>query len=84
VRKAKTKKAATKAKPAHADHAAIDAKRAKAYHAMEPHVCELARAAELAMAVFDQSELFLHAVGQLDKMAQRFRVHYYAEEFPPE
>ena len=36
------------------------------------------------MAVFDQPELFLHAVGQLDDMAQRFRAHYYAEEFPPE
>jgi hypothetical protein len=59
-------------------------KRAKAYHDMEPHVCSLSRAAELAMAVFDQPELFLHAVGQLDDMAQLFRGHYYAEEFPPE
>jgi hypothetical protein len=65
-----------------ADHAAIDAKRAKAYHDMEPYVCDLARAAELAMEIFDRPELFLFAVNQLDDMVQRFRAHYYAEEFP--
>jgi len=60
----KGKKAATraKAKPATIDRAAVDAKRAKAYGDMEPHVCDLAHAATLAMEVFDQSELFLFAV----------------------
>ena len=86
MRKPVSKKAATKAKPkpAQADRATVDARRAKAYHDMEPHVCDLARAAELAMEVFDRPDLFLFAVGQLDDMAQRFRAHYYAEEFPPE
>ena len=78
---------ATKAKErsaAAADHAAIDAKRAKAYHDMEPHVCDLARAGELAMEIFDRPDLFLFAVSQLDDMVQRFRARYYAVEFPPE
>jgi hypothetical protein len=35
------------------------------------------------MAVFDDGDLFLFAVDQLDTMAQRFRANYYAEEFPP-
>jgi hypothetical protein len=87
VRKPKTKKAAktrAKQKPAKIDRAAVDAKRAKAYSKMESHVCDLSRAASLAMVVFDEDELFLFAVEQLDAMAQRFRANYYAEEFPPE
>jgi hypothetical protein len=86
MRKPKTKKAATKAeaKPAMQITTAVDANRAKAYRDMEPHVCDLAHAATLAMEVFDQSELFLFAVTQLDEMVQRFRQHYYAEEFKPE
>ena len=65
-----------------AEQATIE-KRAKAYFDMEGHVCDLANAAKLAMAVFD-TDLFLFAVDQLDTMAQRFRANYYAEEFPPE
>ena len=61
----------------------IAAKRAKAYADMESHVCDLARAAELAMTVFDNERLFLFAVDQLDNMARRFRANYYAESFPP-
>ena len=49
---------------------------------MENSVCDLARAAELAMTVFDNDRLFLFAVGQLDFMVQRFKDRYYAEEFP--
>ena len=84
MRKPKTKKAATKAKvkPAKIDHTAIDAKRAKVYGEMENSVCDLSRAAVLAMTVFDNDRLFLFAVGQLDFMVQRFRDRYYAEEFP--
>jgi hypothetical protein len=67
-----------------ASRQATTEKRAKAYSEMESHVCDLARAATLAMVVFDQDDLFLFAVEQLDAMAQRFRAHYYAEEFPPE
>jgi hypothetical protein len=36
------------------------------------------------MVVFDNNELFLFAVDQLDTMAQRFRANYYAQEFPSE
>ena len=86
MRKPKAKKAATRAKkkPAHVDRSDINANRAKAYHDMESHVCDLAHAATLAMEVFDQPELFLFAVVQLDARTQRFREHYYAEEFSPE
>jgi hypothetical protein len=84
VRKPKTKKPVTraKAKPAAVDRAAVDAKRAKAYGEMENSVCDIARAGELAMTVFDNDRLFLFAVGQLDFMVQRFKDRYYAEEFP--
>jgi hypothetical protein len=57
-------------------------KRAKTYREMENSVCDLARAAELAMTMFDNDRLFLFAVGQLDFMVQRFKDRYYAEEFP--
>jgi hypothetical protein len=81
--KPKAKKAAktrAKKKPATID-AAIEAKRALAYSRMEPHVCDLARAAELAMLASDDESLFLFAVEQFETMAQRFRKRYYAEEF---
>jgi hypothetical protein len=85
VRKPKTKKAARARKlPAKEVFDPVTAKRAKAYHDMEPHVCDLARAAELAMEIFDRPDLFLFAVNQLDDMVQRFRARYYAVEFPPE
>jgi hypothetical protein len=64
------------------DHAAVAARRAKAYGEMENSVCDLARAADVAMKLFDDDALFLFAVGQLDFMVQRFRARYYAEEFP--
>jgi hypothetical protein len=51
---------------------------------VENSVCDLARAGELAMTVFDNDRLFLFAVGQLDFMVQRFKERYYAEEFPGE
>jgi hypothetical protein len=65
-----------------AEQATIE-KRAKAYFDMEGHVCDLPNAAKLAMVVFDNKDLFLFAVDQLDTMVQRFRANYYAEEFPP-
>jgi hypothetical protein len=49
---------------------------------MENPVCDLSRAAELAMTIFDNDRLFLFAVGQLDFIVQRFKDRYYAEEFP--
>lgn len=84
MRKPVSKKAVTKAKAKPTQVDPVTAKRAKAYHDMEPYVCDLARGAELAMEIFDRPELFLFAVNQLDDMVQRFRAHYYAEEFPPE
>jgi len=81
--KAVKKKKATPRKPTpKGADSAIAAKRAKAYSEMENSVCDLSRAAELAMTVFDNDRLFLFAVEQLDFMAQRFKEHYYAEEFP--
>jgi hypothetical protein len=56
--------------------------RANVYSEMENSVCDLSRAATLAMEVFDKPDLFLFAVGQLDFMVQRFKDRYYAEEFP--
>ena len=56
--------------------------RGQAYRDMENSVCDLSRAATLAMAVFDKDGLFLFAVGQLDFMVQQFKDRYYAEEFP--
>jgi hypothetical protein len=83
MRKPKSRKATrAKKKPAKIDRAAIDASRAKAYSEMENSVCDLSRAAELAMTMFDNDRLFLFAVEQLDFMVQRFKAHYYAEEFP--
>ena len=87
MRKPKAKKAATKAKSKPVSTSAPDpvmARRAHAYHDMENSVCDISRAAELAMTVFDNDRLFLFAVGQLDFMVQRFRDRYYAEEFPGE
>jgi hypothetical protein len=86
-------KASSKAKRGHPTNASriattpakidpVTAKRAKAYRDMEPHVCDLARAAELAMLASDDESLFLFAVEQFETMVQRFRERYYAEEFP--
>jgi hypothetical protein len=82
MRKAKTKRAVTKAKKKPAKVDPVTAKRAEAYSEMENSVCDLSRAAEMAMTVFDNDRLFLFAVGQLDFMVQRFKDRYYAEEFP--
>ena len=76
----KAAKTRAKAKPAQVDQ--VTAKRAKAYSEMENSVCDLARAADVAMKLFDDDALFLFAVGQLDFMVQRFRARYYAQEFP--
>ena len=58
--------------------------RSKAYHQMEPYVCDLSYAATLAMEVSDLPELFLFAVNQLDDMIERFKANYYAKQFWPE
>jgi hypothetical protein len=78
MRKAKAKKAA---KAKELSEKTLIETRAKAYRDMEPHVCDLARAAQLAMLASDDEGLFLFAVEQFDTMAQRFRERYYAESF---
>jgi hypothetical protein len=61
-----------------------DAKRAKAYFDMEPYVCDLERAAQIAMVLHDEDpSLFLFAVEQFDKMAEDLRRRWYKMEFPP-
>jgi hypothetical protein len=87
MRKPKAKKTATKAKkkPVKIDHAAIEARRAKAYSDMEWHICDLANMGTIAMDQFDQDKgLFVFAVGKLEEMLKEFRKRYYAVEFPLE
>jgi hypothetical protein len=61
-----------------------DAKRAKAYFAMEPYVCDLARAAQVAMILHDDDTgLLLFAIDQFNKLAEDLRKRWYAMEFPP-
>jgi hypothetical protein len=83
MRSPKAAKAAVRSEKERSEKTLIE-KRAKAYSEMENSVCDLARAAALAMEVFDKDGLFLFAVGQLDFMVQRFKDRYYAEEFPGE
>jgi hypothetical protein len=62
----------------------IEAKRAKAYADMEPHVCNIVNMGTIAMEQFDKDKgLFVFAVGQLEDMLNEFRRRYYAAEFPP-
>ena len=62
----------------------IEAKRAKAYSDMEPHLCDVVRMGAIAMMLFNNPDqgLFVFAVGHLEEMLQELRKHYYAEEFP--
>jgi hypothetical protein len=58
-------------------------KRAKAYADMEWHVCDLVSMGTLAMDQFDKEKgLFIFAVSKLEDMLNKFKAHYYAEEFP--
>jgi hypothetical protein len=81
-RKSKPRKATMAKKKSALSDKTLTETRANVYREMKNSVCDLARAAELAMTVFDNDRLFLFAVEQLDFMAQRFKEHYYAEEFP--
>jgi hypothetical protein len=61
-----------------------EAQRAKAYFDMEPYVCDLARAAEIAMILHDDDTgLLLFAVDQFNKLAEDLRQRWYTMEFPP-
>jgi hypothetical protein len=80
---AKAAKKKKVAPPAKIDHAAIAARRAKAYSDMEAHVCDLVNMGTIAMDQFDKDNgLFVFAVGKLEDMLNEFRARYYAEEFP--
>ena len=78
--KAAKKKAALPTKKQMTD---IEAKRAKAYSDMEPHLCDVVRMGEIATSLFDCSDqgLFVFAVGHLEEMLLELRKRYYAEEF---
>jgi hypothetical protein len=63
----------------------IEAKRAKAYADMEPHLCDVVLMGEIATSLFDCSDqgLFVFAVGHLEEMLLELRKRYYASDFQP-
>jgi hypothetical protein len=62
----------------------IEAKRAKAYSDMEPHVGDIVRMGQIAAMMFDKDEgLFIFATTKLEEMLEQFRERYYAVDFPP-
>jgi hypothetical protein len=77
-RKAKT---AAKGKPT-LSSATLMETRANVYREMENSVCDLSRAAEPAMTVFDNDRLFLFAVGQLDLWCSGSRIGITRKKFP--
>ena len=81
AKNARFRAAKAKARSAVSEQATLS-KRAEVYREMENSVCDLSRAAELAMTMFDNDRLFLFTVEQLDFMVQRLKDRYYAEEFP--
>jgi hypothetical protein len=81
--KAAKKTAARKPTPKPAVVGEIEAKRPKAYADMESHVSDLVNMGAIAMDQFDKEiGLFIFAVGKLEDILNKFKVHYYAEEFP--
>jgi hypothetical protein len=81
--KAAKKKKATPKRTAKAA-SDIDAKRAKAYADMEPHLCDVVRMGEIASMLFDDPDQgrFVFAVTHLEDMLQDLRKRYYALDFP--
>jgi hypothetical protein len=61
----------------------IEAKRAKAYADMEPHLCDVVRMGEIASLLFDTTDQgrFVFAVTHLEQMLQDLRRRYYASDF---
>jgi hypothetical protein len=80
--KEKKNKAARK-QPADGTGATIDAKRAKAYFDMEPHLCDCVKMGRIASQLFDNpdSELYDFAVDRLAEMLEDLRKRYYALDF---
>ena len=77
------KKATPRKQPADGTGAAIDAKRAKAYFDMEPHLCDCVKMGRIASQLFDNpdSELYDFAVDRLAEMLEDLRKRYYALDF---
>jgi hypothetical protein len=65
--------------------AAIDAKRAKAYFDMEPHLCDCVKMGRIASQLFDDPdrELYDFSVHRLEEMLEDLRERYYALDFRP-
>jgi hypothetical protein len=81
-------KAAKKNRTSHrkgSSKAAIDAKRAKAYSDMEPHLCDAVQMSEIAGSLFDSPDkgLLVFAVAHLAEILHQLRQRYYAVDFPP-
>jgi hypothetical protein len=68
-----------------ADRAAIDARRAKAYFDMEPHLCDCVKMERIAAQLFDDpdSELYDFAVDRLAEMLEDLGKRYYVVDFSP-
>jgi hypothetical protein len=82
MNKAGKKKASRKLTPKAIS--AIEAKRAKAYSDMEPHLCDVVRMGEIASMLFDNPDegLFVFATTHLEDMLLELRRRYYAMDFP--
>jgi hypothetical protein len=61
-----------------------DAKRAKAYADMQPHLSAVVRMGEIAASLFDCPDQgrFVFAVTHLEDTLQELRQRYCSEEFP--
>jgi hypothetical protein len=64
---------------------AIEAKRAKAYADLEPHLCDVVRMGEIASMLFDNPDqgLFVFAVTHLEERLDDLKARYYALDFTP-
>jgi hypothetical protein len=63
----------------------IEAKQAKAYFDMEPHICDVVKMRTIAAQLFDDPdrELYDFAVHRLSEMLDELKAHYYAMDFRP-
>jgi hypothetical protein len=61
-----------------------DARRAKAYFDMEPHICDVVYMATIAVEVLPPPNRHLHqfAVYRLSEMLDELKARYYAMDFP--
>jgi hypothetical protein len=62
-----------------------DARRAKAYFDMEPHLCAVVNMGKIASNLFDRTdrELYDFAVHHLEDMLDDLKARYYALDFRP-